>query len=306
MSTLKTPTPIRPSVEPRIETSRELEQVVVGRPTSDGAGVKLTRVLTQNLQKRLDPFLMLDEFGSEEASDYVGGFPDHPHRGFETVTYMLNGRMRHRDSVGNSGLLTNGGVQWMTAGRGIIHSEMPEQEDGLMRGFQLWVNLPAKNKLTAPGYQDLPSDAIPEVQLAAPEGKSGDTLVRIIAGAFAGVAGAVQPPDTEPLYLDVHLPAGGAIDVPIADGHNAFLYPYEGELSIGALARPLRKQQMGILTSQAGSSGVRVNAVSASRFILVAGKPLREPIVQYGPFVMNSPLEIEQAIRDYQSGKLAN
>ncbi len=302
MSTEKRSAPIRPDVIPRIESSRELEQVVVGRPTSDGAGVKLTRVLTQNLQKRLDPFLMLDEFGSEEASDYVGGFPDHPHRGFETVTYMLNGRMRHRDSVGNSGLLTNGGVQWMTAGRGIIHSEMPEQEDGLMRGFQLWVNLPAKNKMTAPGYQDLPSAAIPEVLLGDAD---TSTLVRVIAGAFAGVAGAVQRPDTEPLYLDVHLPAGASIDIPIAASHNAFLYPYEGELTVGALARPLHKRQMGILNSQATSSGVRVTAVASSRFILVAGKPLREPITQYGPFVMNTPGEIEQAIRDFQSGKLA-
>ena len=300
MSMAKQPNPVRPSVEPRIETSRELEQIVIGRPTSDGAGVKLTRVLTQNLQKRLDPFLMLDEFGSDQAGDYIAGFPDHPHRGFETVTYMLNGRMRHRDSVGNSGLLTNGGVQWMTAGRGIIHSEMPEQEDGLMRGFQLWVNLPAKSKMTAPGYQDLPADAIPEVLLA------NDTLVRVIAGAFAGVNGAIQRPDTEPLYLDVHIPAGASVQLPIQDGHNAFLYPYEGELTVGALARPVKRQQMGILSSTAGSSGIMVTAAADSRFILVAGKPLRESIAQYGPFVMNTPQEIEQAIRDYQSGRLAN
>lgn len=292
-------TPIRSSIEPRIETSRELEQVVVGRPTSDGAGVKLTRVLTQHLQKRLDPFLMLDEFGSDQAGDYIAGFPDHPHRGFETVTYMLNGRMRHRDSVGNSGLLTNGGVQWMTAGRGIIHSEMPEQEDGLMRGFQLWVNLPAKNKMTAPGYQDLPSEAIPEVQL------NNGSVVRIIAGAFAGINGAVQRPDTEPLYLDVHVAAGSSLQLPIQASHNAFLYPYEGELTVGALARPLRRQQMGILTSTPLASGVQIHADSDSRFILVAGKPLREPITQYGPFVMNTALEIEQAIRDYQAGRLA-
>ncbi|MFN4290742.1 MAG: pirin family protein [Permianibacter sp.] len=295
----KQSTPVRPSVEPRIEASRELEQIVIGRPTSDGAGVKLTRVLTQNLQKRLDPFLMLDEFGSDQAGDYIAGFPDHPHRGFETVTYMLNGRMRHRDSVGNSGLLTNGGVQWMTAGRGIIHSEMPEQEDGLMRGFQLWVNLPAKNKLMAPGYQDLPSEAIPEVLLA------NGALVRVIAGAFAGITGAIQRPDTEPLYLDVHIPAGASVQLPIQDGHNAFLYPYEGELTVGALARLVKRQQMGILSSTAGASGITVNAVADSRFILVAGKPLREAIAQYGPFVMNTPEEIEQAIRDYQSGRLA-
>lgn len=300
MSMPKQSTPVRPSVEPRIEASRELEQIVVGRPTSDGAGVKLTRVLTQNLQKRLDPFLMLDEFGSDQAGDYIAGFPDHPHRGFETVTYMLNGRMRHRDSVGNSGLLTNGGVQWMTAGRGIIHSEMPEQEDGLMRGFQLWVNLPAKNKMMAPGYQDLPSDAIPEVQLA------NGALVRVIAGAFAGVTGAIQRPDTEPLYLDVHIPAGASVQLPIQDGHNAFLYPYEGELTVGALARPVKRQQMGILSSTAGASGITVNAIADGRFILVAGKPLREAIAQYGPFVMNTPAEIEQAIRDYQTGRLAS
>jgi len=290
---------IPPGMEPRIATSRELEQVVIGQPTSDGAGVKLTRVLTQNLQMRLDPFLLLDEFGSDSAGDYIKGFPDHPHRGFETVTYMLNGRMRHRDSVGNSGLLTNGGVQWMTAGRGIIHSEMPEQEHGLMRGFQLWVNLPGKNKMMAPGYQDLPSAAIPEARLG-----NGGT-VRVIAGHFAGVTGAVQRPDTEPLYLDVHAAADSTMRLPIPAGHNAFIYPYEGELTVAASARPLHRQQMGILTSSPDADGVLIHATTASRFILVAGNPLHEPIVQHGPFVMNTPAEIDQAIRDYQTGKLA-
>ncbi len=282
-----------------VTRSRNIEQIAIGRPTSDGAGVKLNRVLTQQYQKRLDPFLMLDEFRSDDPQDYLAGFPDHPHRGFETVTYMLAGRMRHRDSVGNSGLLTPGGVQWMTAGRGIIHSEMPEQENGLMSGFQLWVNLPAARKLIAPAYQDLGPEQIPEIDDA------GGAKVRVIAGTHRGVHGAVQRPDTEPLYLDLHLPAGSRYAAHIPATHNAFVYVYEGLVSVGPSQRPVKKSQMGILGNEAGSDGVEIVADSDSRLLIIAGKPLREAIVQYGPFVMNSPQEIEQAIRDYQSGRLA-
>src|SRR5438874_311254 len=181
---------------------RTVERVVAGPATSDGAGVKLTRVLTQPLQRRLDPFLMLDAFGTDNPDDYIGGFPDHPHRGFETITYMIAGRMRHRDSAGHEGLLQNGGVQWMTAGRGVVHSELPEQEDGRMEGFQLWLNLAGKDKMSAPWYRDIQADEIP--QFTTPEG----VTVRVIAGDSQGVAGAVQRATTEPLYLDIHLPAG--------------------------------------------------------------------------------------------------
>ena len=205
---------------------RSVERLITGQATSDGAGVKLTRVLTQNLQRRLDPFLMLDAFGTDNPGDYIGGFPDHPHRGFETVTYMLEGRMRHRDSAGNEGLLSRGGVQWMTAGRGVIHSEMPEQEDGRMEGFQLWLNLPAKDKMRAPWYRDIPARGDPA---------SGDapkaSTVRVIAGSSHGVAGAMQREATEPLYLDLHLDAGAAFEQPLPAAHNAFVYVYRGELA---------------------------------------------------------------------------
>ena len=202
-TTLTAPFPPRPRM-PLVRQPRTVERLVAGQATSDGDGVKLTRVLTQPLQRRLDPFLMLDAFGSDDAGDYIGGFPDHPHRGFETVTYMIAGRMRHRDSAGNEGLLQNGGVQWMTAGRGLIHSELPEQEEGRMEGFQLWLNLPAADKMGTPGYRDIPSGEIPELRLAG-------VTARVIAGASHGVAGAVQKAHTEPLYLDLHLEAGATL-----------------------------------------------------------------------------------------------
>lgn len=274
-------------------TSRSVERLVAGRATSDGAGVKLTRVLTQDLQRRLDPFLMLDAFRNEHADDYIGGFPDHPHRGFETVTYMLAGRMRHHDSAGNEGLLGPGGAQWMTAGSGLIHSELPEQEEGLMEGFQLWVNLPAKNKMIAPFYRDIPSEAIPE--FATPEG----VTVRVIAGESQGTTGAVQRPDTEPLYLDLHLPAGTRFEQAIPAGHNAFLYTYRGEVSVAGKA--VADRFMAILAND-GANGVVVEAAQDARVILVAGAPLNEPIAQYGPFVMNTAEEIQQTLRDYQAG----
>lgn len=279
-------------------TSREVERIVKGIATSDGAGVKLTRVLTQDLQKRLDPFLMLDFFGSDEAQDYIGGFPTHPHRGFETVTYMLAGRMRHRDSMGNSGLLEPGGVQWMTAGSGLMHSEMPEQAEGLMKGFQLWVNLPARDKMTAPVYRDITSSQIPEVPL------EGGGRARVIAGEFHGTPGAVQKPATEPLYLDLHLRAGQTLSVPVPAGHNAFVYVYEGGITLGAQAKPVQKVQMAVLSNAPDADSVTLSAQADSKLILVAGQPLHEPIAQMGPFVMNTKEEIQQTLDDYHAGRL--
>jgi len=281
-----------------VSTSRTVEQLVAGQPTSDGAGVKLTRVLTQPLQYRLDPFLMLDAFGSDEAGDYIAGFPSHPHRGFETVTYMLAGRMRHRDSAGNEGLLQNGGVQWMTAGRGVIHSEMPEQEEGSMAGFQLWLNLPAKDKMTAPWYRDIQSDTIPELLTAA------GVKVRIIAGSSHGVSGAVQREVTQPLYLDIHMPAGSSFSHSLPASFNAFVYIYEGEVQIGEREVPV--QRMAILKKSPDADGVVIDAKVDSRLLLIAGQPLGETIVQYGPFVMNSQAEIFKAISDFREGKLAS
>jgi redox-sensitive bicupin YhaK (pirin superfamily) len=272
---------------------RSVEKLVKGIQTSDGAGVRLTRVLTQNLQRRLDPFLMLDTFRNENPDDYIGGFPDHPHRGFETVTYMIAGRMRHHDSAGNEGLLGPGGAQWMTAGSGLIHSELPEQEEGLMEGFQLWVNLPAKNKMTSPSYRDIPNDAIPEFTTAH------GVRVRVIAGASHGISGAVQRPNTEPLFLDVHLPAGCKFEQPIKPGHNAFTYTYRGNVSISGTTVPDR--HMAILAND-GAASISVEAVEDARMIIVAGQPLNEPIAQYGPFVMNTADEIQQTLRDYRAG----
>ena len=278
-----------------VTKSRAVERVITGQPTSDGAGVKLTRVLTQPLQRRLDPFLMLDAFGTDNPQDYIGGFPDHPHRGFETVTYMIAGRMRHRDNAGHEGLLTNGSVQWMTAGSGIIHSELPEQEDGRMEGFQLWLNLPAKDKMRAPWYRDIGTDEIPE--LTTPEG----VKVRVIAGATHGVEGAMQRETTEPLYLDLELPAGATFSQALPAGHNAFVYVYRGGLKIGDT--DVGVQRMAILAND--GDGVVLKAPASTRALLIAGKPLGEPIAQYGPFVMNTNDEIFQAVKDYQAGKFA-
>jgi quercetin 2,3-dioxygenase len=281
---------------------RRVERLVQGQATSDGAGVKLTRVLTQNLQRRLDPFLMLDAFGTDNPGDYIGGFPDHPHRGFETVTYMLQGRMRHRDSVGNVGLLQPGSVQWMTAGRGVIHSEMPEQADGAMEGFQLWLNLPARSKMRDPWYRDIAPDEVPQWQ--------GDGVtVKVIAGGAQGVAGAMQREDTEPLYLDITLQPGAHFAQPLPPGHNAFVYVYRGELYAGPAdaATAVRRQRMAILANDAACDGVMLQAGTAepARAILIAGRPLNEPIAQYGPFVMNTQQEIFQAVEDFRAGRLA-
>lgn len=277
--------------------TRRIERLVRGVDTADGAGVKLKRVLTQDLQRRLDPFLMLDEFRSDNPGDYIAGFPPHPHRGFETVTYMLAGRMRHRDSAGNEGLLGPGGVQWMTAGRGVIHSEMPEQEEGLMHGFQLWINLPAARKMIPAAYQDIPAANIPLLQLA--EG----ITVKVIAGEYAGQPGSIQQPDTEPLYLDVHLPAGQSLDVAIPAGHNAFLYLYQGSLLAPVTQQVLAAGHMAILS--AAGDGVTLRSEEGARVLVLAGKPLQESIAQYGPFVMNTRAELEQAFDDYQQGRLA-
>jgi quercetin 2,3-dioxygenase len=276
-------------------TTRTLTATVRGQPTSDGAGVKLTRVIGQQALRHVDPFLMLDEFRSDVADDYIAGFPPHPHRGFETVTYMLAGAMRHKDNVGNEGHLGPGSVQWMTAGRGIVHEEMPEQEDGLMWGFQLWVNLPAAKKMTAPRYQDIPASEIPEVTV------DGGT-VRVVAGTFGDATGPVGGVDVEPLYLDLRLEPGARHAVAIPIGHVGFVYVYGGS---GAIAdQALDRGVLGVL-SDAGSLDVSAGA-EGLRALIVAGKPLNEPIVQYGPFVMNTPQQIQEAIRDYQAGRFGH
>ena len=280
---------------------RGVERLVTGQPTRDGAGVKLTRVLTQPLQRRLDPYLMLDNFASDDPKDYGAGFPDHPHRGFETVTYMIAGRMRHKDSAGHEGLLQNGGVQWMTAGRGVIHSEMPEQEQGVMEGFQLWLNLPAKDKMSAPWYRDIASPEIPE--FATPEG----VTVRAIAGTSHGVQGAMQREATQPLYLDLHFTAGSRFAQALPPGHNAFVYVYRGSVKVGEgeAATEVGAQRMAILANTAHSDGVRLSASADAKALLIAGQPLNEPIAQYGPFVMNTNEEIFQAVNDFRAGRLA-
>lgn len=280
-----------------IQQSRAIRRIVRGQAVSDGAGVKLNRIIGQRDFDMLDPFLMLDEFRSDRAGDYLAGFPDHPHRGFETVTYMLAGRMRHADNQGNQGLLGPGSVQWMTAGRGIVHSEMPEQEDGLMWGFQLWVNLPAREKMTAPRYQDIAAESIPEVEAAA------GVSLRVIAGRFGDVCGPVTGIATDPLYLDLSLAAGKSIDVPLAAGHNAFAYVHEGSVTLGPSSQT-RLVERGELAVLDLGDHVHVSAGPAGgRLILVAGKPLAEPVAKHGPFVMNTPEQIVEAIRDFQSGR---
>lgn len=274
---------------------RAVERVIAGQAVMDGAGVKINRVLTQQLQRRLDPFLMLDNFASDQPNDYIAGFPEHPHRGFETVSYMITGRMRHKDSAGHEGLLTSGGVQWMTAGSGVIHSEMPEQEAGVMEGFQLWLNLPARDKMRTPWYRDFTREEIPRYTTDA------GVAVQVIAGTSHGVAGAVQRELTEPLYLDIDLPAGSSFEQPLPPGHNAFLYTFRGEVRVDGKAVPALR--MAIFANTPGSDGVRIEAPAGGRVILVAGQPLNEPIAQYGPFVMNTQAEVFQAVQDFREGK---
>ncbi len=274
-------------------STRTIARRVRGLPASDGAGVKLTRIIGQRALEMLDPFLLLDEFGSDAATDYIAGFPNHPHRGFETVTYMLEGRMRHRDNAGNEGLLESGSVQWMTAGRGIVHSEMPEQDHGLMRGFQLWVNLPAADKMTAPRYQDIAPSMIPSAEPV--EG----VRVRVVAGDAFGARGPVSGIATEPVYLDVDLQAGAQVSIPLPENHNAFAYVFEGE-GVRVGDEQLARGELAVLS--AGDSVALAADGKSARVLVVAGKPLNEPVAKYGPFVMNTPEQIVQAIQDFQSG----
>lgn len=284
---------------------RGVTRIVHGMPTSDGAGVKLTRVIGQPGLPDLDPFLMLDEFGTDEPDDYIAGFPEHPHRGFETVTYMLDGRMRHRDNHGHEGVLVPGSVQWMTAGRGIVHSEMPEQQEGRMRGFQLWINLPARDKLTAPKYQEYGPEKIPDAPV------DGGARVKVIAGRVGEVRGPIVQPATDPVYLDISLDRGAEFSQSVPVEHTAFLYVYEGAMRVGSgeSAATVRSHELAVL---GGGDLVRLealpdadgpNARASSRAILVAGRPLREPVAKYGPFVMNTREELMKAFEDYQSGR---
>ena len=283
-------------------TTRKLARIIESVATSDGAGVKLRRSLGANPHARLDPFLMLDEFYSDNPDDYIAGFPPHPHRGFETVTYMLEGRMEHKDHLGNTGDLGPGSVQWMTAGRGVIHSEMPKQTEGRMRGFQLWINLPAAEKMKPADYRDIPATDITELVFAG--GRA-----RVIAGTFSvgeqSVSGPVnspeQPHSTDPLYVDLRLEPGGEVEVPVASEHNAFVYLYDGEAGIGG--RTLQHRSAGVLGN--GERIVVRAGEDGAGMLLLAGKPICEPVAQYGPFVMNTREEIEQAIADYRSGRLA-
>jgi len=278
---------------------RNIQNIIPGIATSDGAGVKLRRSLGGQNHVRLDPFLMLDEFSSNDPNDYVAGFPAHPHRGFETVTYMLEGHMLHEDHLGNQGHLKTGGVQWMTAGRGIIHSEMPQQVSGAMRGFQLWINLPAKEKMKAAGYQDIQVEDIPKIALA-----NGGS-VKVIAGTFhqdnKEVQGPIQGITTAPLFLDVHLPPHGEFEHRIPKEFNAFVYLYEGDLEVGGSMREAPKQAAIVLGD--GDCLKAKSGPAGAQFIVLAALPLHEPVVQYGPFVMNTRAEIEQAIDDYQNNR---
>lgn len=283
-------------------STRTLQQVIPSIATSDGGGVKLRRSLGQTQTLRLDPFLMLDEFSSMNADDYIAGFPDHPHRGFETVTYMLDGHMLHQDHLGNKGDLNSGGAQWMTAGRGIIHSEMPQQESGRMRGFQLWINLPAKEKMKPAGYQDVQPEEIPFLTL--PDGGEVKIISGIAEIAGQTIKGPIQGISTDALFLDVRLPAGGYFEHPLITDHNAFVYPYEGQLAIGPMTnrRILASQNAGVLSA---GDHIEIQAgEQEAAFLLLAARPLHEPIVQYGPFVMNTREEIEQAMTDYRNGQL--
>ena len=280
--------------------SRSVRQIVRGMPTSDGAGVKLRRVIGQPQLPDLDPFLMLDEFGTDRAEDYIAGFPDHPHRGFETVTYMLDGRMRHRDNHGNEGVLVPGSVQWMTAGRGLVHSEMPEQQAGRMRGFQLWLNLPARDKMTTPKYQEFGPERIPVATPAA------GVTAKVIAGSVAGIAGPILQPATDPTYLDLALEPGAQFVQLLPAQHAAFIYVFEGSIRVGEEPQAVKSHELAVLSE---GTDIRLTGVDAgadgkvARAILVAGRPLREPVAKYGPFVMNTRAELQQAFEDFQAGR---
>ena len=284
--------------------NRTVMQQLPGMPTSDGAGVKLTRIIGTPHLDMLDPFLMLDCFESDDADDYVAGFPTHPHRGFETVTYLLNGRMRHKDNAGNEGVIEPGGVQWMTAGKGILHSEMPEQQEGLLKGFQLWVNLPAKAKMSEPGYQEF----LPE--LTPLEQRDNGIEIRVIAGETnQGTVGPVINTHTYPTYMDVSLPANTIFDQTLVNEHNAFIYVIEGEISVqdstssaqGKANNTVKAKNLAVLSK--GDIVTVSSNINGARFLLIAGKPLNEPVARMGPFVMNTQTEIRQAVEDFHSGK---
>jgi redox-sensitive bicupin YhaK (pirin superfamily) len=280
--------------------TRQLETIISGQNTSDGAGVKLKRIVSPQHNNAFDPFILLDEFASDDAADYIGGFPEHPHRGFETVTYMLEGAMLHRDHLGNEGHLRAGDVQWMTAAHGIIHSEMPEQENGVLHGFQLWINLPAKEKMNPPHYQDFAAASIPQVHLA------DGGYIKVIAGTYQTdsqtVTGAVTDVSTQPTYFDISLNSQQQLNLPIGMEKTVLIYVYQGELAIGAADKIIKSGQLGQLVD--GDNLLLSTQQQPARFLLLAALPLREPVIQSGPFVMNTVEEIEQAFRDYRDGVL--
>jgi quercetin 2,3-dioxygenase len=280
-------------------TTREVVRVVHGMPTSDGGGVKLRRVIGQPELSELDPFLLLDEFGTDSPDDYIAGFPNHPHRGFETITYMLDGRMRHRDNHGHEGVLAPGSIQWMTAGRGIVHSEMPEQQEGRMRGFQLWLNLPAREKMTAPKYQEFGAQRIPVATPAA------GVTVKVIAGRVGEIQGPISQPATDPTYLDVALEGGALYVHQLPDSHTAFVFVYEGAMCVGSGSKLslVRAGELAVLGEGAAMAIAGDATGVTSRAIVVAGRPLREPVARYGPFVMNTREQLMQAVEDFQSGR---
>lgn len=278
--------------------AREIIEIIRGRTTSDGDGVKLTRIFGGRAPERFDPFLLLDEFGSDEARDYIGGFPEHPHRGFETITYMLEGKMRHGDHLGNEGLLDSGDVQWMTAGRGIIHSEMPQQKSGRLHGFQLWLNLPANEKMKPASYRDIKAGQLAQTHIDG-------VGYKVIAGEInlngEALQGPISHPITQPLYLEVCFNEAKRINLAIPEGYTTLLYPYQGELSVGEEQQALASGELALLQNE---GEVILNAEEGTSLIILAGKPLGEPIAQYGPFVMNTAEEIQQTIEDYRLGQL--
>jgi len=285
--------------------SRVVGRVITGVETSDGEGVRLKRTIGGKLEA-LDPFLLLDEFKSDSKNDYIGGFPDHPHRGFETVTIMLAGYMEHKDNKGNKGLLTPGSVQWMTAGRGIVHSEMPKQEDGLMHGFQLWINLPASHKMNEPRYQDIEPKNIPIVVISQDGSGGSDGKVRVIAGSYKDQTGPVQGIVTNPTLLDVELAPGQSFTEAIPIGHTCFTYVYSGSATFDpeGNTKSVKESQLAVLEDNNTQDKVQVVAgPEGAKFLLVAAKPIKEPIARYGPFVMNTQQEIRDAFRDYQMGR---
>jgi len=276
---------------------RSVQQIVPAIPTSDGAGVKLYRSIGSPSLPQTDPFLLLDEFKSDKAGDYIAGFPDHPHRGFETVSYMLRGKLEHKDHVGNHGILESGSVQWMTAGRGIVHSEMPMQVEGLLWGFQLWINLPANKKMCEPRYQDIPAQQIPKKDL------DNGSQVRVIAGTFEEFKGPVEGIITNPLFLDIQIPANKELTVPLPPDHNAICYLFDGSAHIGVTntsrGQPIGEKHLAVLESNGDELRIETDKTPA-RLLIISATPIKEPICRAGPFVMNTRQEILQAFEDFR------